>query len=567
MKFLQRQHWFGAAVTVLAFTALPASGARAAEDPALSDILRRLDQLERSNSELRKENAQLKTTLDDLTVHAIAPAGGDAAAVSAVADRPGAKSAAISPGGWNVFEHKAGTNGTFFTRGGETTIYANIDVSIDAATKGLGGKLGPDGNPPVGNVGWMPDISTNMSYFGIRGFQRINGGLDFVYQFETQIDISDQSGLDDTDSAQTNVVKGGLTSRNTYIGLASPTWGAVKFGKTDAPYKRSTAMMNPFSAMLGDYQVIMGNTGGDNRVEFGTRLDHSIWYESPNWGGLSFMALYSPGQNRGAESDNVAAGEADCTGGDSAGDAGIIPAACTDGGFSDAVSASLTYAKGPLTVVAAYERHEKVNRSSDITGMYGSGNAYSQMLAAQDVADEDAAKIAFAWLFPTRTTVDVIFEHLDRYDPKDLQFQDERTRNGTWLAISQQISPALSAHFGWAHAFRAFGDPGQHNDSVNLAPGGVAGEDLDAGPHADNSADMLTTALKYKLGGGLTVYGDWAMTRNGPAAHYDLGAGGRTVTTDCHDAYTPPGGPYGSNPHCWAGGQLMGTSVGLNWQF
>jgi len=25
----------------------------------------------------------------------------------------------------------------------------------------------------------------------------------------------------------------------------------------------------------------MGNTGGDNRVEFGTRLDHSVWYESP----------------------------------------------------------------------------------------------------------------------------------------------------------------------------------------------------------------------------------------------------------------------------------------------
>ena len=44
--------------------------------------------------------------------------------------------------------------------------------------------------------------------------------------------------------------------------------------------------MNPFSGMLGDYAVVMGNTGGDNRVEFGTRIDHSIWYESPKFGGV-----------------------------------------------------------------------------------------------------------------------------------------------------------------------------------------------------------------------------------------------------------------------------------------
>jgi len=43
----------------------------------------------------------------------------------------------------------------------------------------------------------------------------------------------------------------------------------------------------------------MGNTGGDNRVEFGTRLDHALWYESPKFGGgFQFNALFAPGQNR-----------------------------------------------------------------------------------------------------------------------------------------------------------------------------------------------------------------------------------------------------------------------------
>jgi predicted porin len=413
----------------------------------------------------------------------------------------------------------------------------------------------------------MPDLSTNLSYVGIRGFQRINDRLKFIYQFETGVDIADQAGVGDNNSSQSNVVKGALTSRNTYIGLASPDWGSIMFGKTFAPYKLSTAKMNPFSAMLGDYQVIMGNTGGDNRVEFGTLLDHSIWYQSPDWNGLALVALFSPGQNRDDDSGNIAAGESDCTGGNAPGSGGIIPATCSDGAFSDAVSASLTYAKGPLTVVAAYERHEKVNRSSDITGIYGSDNAYSQMLEAQDVADEDAGKVAVGYAFASKTTVDFIFEHLDRYVAKDLQFQNERQRNGTWLSISQVLNPATSVHLGWAHAFRTPGDPGQHNDSLITPPGGVLGEDYTAGSHSDNTADMLTAALKYRLGTGITLYGDWAMTRNGPAAHYDLGAGGRSVTTDCHDAFTPPGGPYGSNPHCWTGGQLMGTSVGMNWQF
>jgi len=44
----------------------------------------------------------------------------------------------------------------------------------------------------------------------------------------------------------------------------------------------------------------MGNSGGDNRVEFMTRLDHSIWYESPKLFNniFSFDVLWSPGQNR-----------------------------------------------------------------------------------------------------------------------------------------------------------------------------------------------------------------------------------------------------------------------------
>jgi hypothetical protein len=47
--------------------------------------------------------------------------------------------------------------------------------------------------------------------------------------------------------------------------------------------------------MIGDYAVIMGNTGGDNRVEFATRLDHAIWYTSSNFKGVEANVLFAPG--------------------------------------------------------------------------------------------------------------------------------------------------------------------------------------------------------------------------------------------------------------------------------
>src|SRR5579862_6694889 len=523
-----------------------------------ADVKAQLEALKQQAAALTQQIQQLQQKMDQQ------PATAQQTVTHATAVSSPAQAPSTSRG---FLERKPGDRLTFYTPGGEFTIYGNLDLSFDVITKGLGGKTA-NGAPPVGNMGWMPDVSTNISYFGVRGFQNVKGmPFDFIYQLETQLDIAATSGTSETNSNESNVVKGALTSRNSFLGIASPRWGALMLGKTDAPYKNSTAKFNPFFAMIGDYQVIMANTGGDNRVEFGTRLDHSIWYESPNWRGVVIDALVSPGQNRASNSDNIAAGESDCTGGNIPGSGGITPLTCSDGSFGLATSASLTYSKGGLYIATAYERHENVNRSSDITGIYGSGNAYSQMLEAQDVAAEDAGKIGLMYTFPNKTSVGAIVETLHRYVGEDLQFQNERQRMGTWLVASRDLGHGTSAHFGWAHAFRTPGDPGQHNDSNVVPPGGDPATDATAGAHANNTANMFTVAVKHQLSKNLLAYVDWALTANGPAAHFDLGAGGRSVTTDCHDASDATGGLVGSDPHCWTGGNLMGVSAGMNWKF
>src|SRR5438132_6853033 len=178
--------------------------------------------------------------------------------------------------------------------GGDTSVqlYGHLDLSVDGATKGIKDPAAQ------GKLGWQADVSSNLSYFGVRGDHDIGGGNRMVFQMETQVDVAATPGPSPQNQASPGnadtKVLAALGSRNSFLGFAG-SFGALKLGKTDAPYKLSTARMDPFSATVGDYNSIMGNTGGDNRAEFDTRLSHAIWYESPKFGGFRVDALYAPG--------------------------------------------------------------------------------------------------------------------------------------------------------------------------------------------------------------------------------------------------------------------------------
>ena len=571
---------------------LSAGGSAKAEsnDPEVQALKAQVEQLTRTVNRLMDAQAQNAADAKAAKKQA-GQAEAQAAQAKATAADAHAKSSQtpVKGGVWDIddcsghrfLEHKPGKDLTFYTHCGEITLYGQLDVSFDGATKNAkSGPVAPDGTTPIGNFGWMPDISTNISYLGARGFQRLPlHDFNFVYQFEAGVDISVTPGIRQTNSNLSNSVNGALFSRNSYIGLASSQWGAIKIGKTDAPYKNSTAAFNPFVGTWGDYAVVMGNSGGDNRVEFGTRLSHSIWYKSPKIYGFQFNLLYSPGQNRDNDSSNLPSGESDCAGGNDPTSGGNPLISCSDGAWNNVVSGNLSYTNGPLYMTAAGEWHQSVNRQSDLAGAYGVPLTFTtqncsafltapgavdggiaQQQCANDVANEWAAKAGIMYQFATKTTVGAVVEYMHRDVPADLAFQNERTRWGTWLVVSQELTPLDSLYFGWAHAFRSPGNPGQHNDSTLVTTNGAA-----FGPN-QNQADMVTAEWKHKLSDNLIWYNIVAATFNGPDAHYDLGAGGRSVTTDCHDATGVSGG-LTSAPHCWTGTTLVGVSSGLQWRF
>jgi predicted porin len=435
--------------------------------------------------------------------------------------------------------------------------YGNLDLSVDSTTKGIAGFIANNGvDTPVGKMGWLPAISTNISYIGVRGRHELGNGLAALYQLETQLDISATAGTVNTTSNNDSVVKGALTSRDSFLGLAGD-WGSVKIGKGDAPYKRSTARLNPFSGTVGDNGAIMGNTGGDNRVEFGTRFDHAAWYESPNFSGFSFAVLYAPGQNRSDDNSTVAIGESSCAGGNVPG-SGALPFGCNDGSFGTAYSMSGTFESGPLFLTIAYEMHKDVNRTSDDDGTVVTIGGHDFVYdGTVGIGNEHAWKVAAEYKFPTSTTLGAVYEDMRRDIP--YHFFDERTRKGYWFLLSQRFGEHDLVHFGWGHADKTPGAPGQHN--------------IQSAPDQDNASNMYTGMYRHLIDAQTSWYMVYAQQRNHPAGHFDLGAGGRANTTDCHDgsqiaAVNPADGTFTpGGPFCYTGGKLQAVSLGLNYRF
>src|SRR5882762_11385859 len=81
---------------------------------------------------------------------------------------------------------------------GDTSVqfYGHLDLSVDGATKGLdSGRVSGGGAPLTGKMGWQADISSNLSYFGLRGSHDVGGGNKIVFQMETQVDVAATPGL------------------------------------------------------------------------------------------------------------------------------------------------------------------------------------------------------------------------------------------------------------------------------------------------------------------------------------------------------------------------------------
>ncbi|SFO36093.1 Outer membrane protein (porin) [Bradyrhizobium sp. Ghvi] len=517
----------------------------------IDDVVARLDALERSNAKLAKENALLRDRVNHMgtpraAATAVAPASpkGNAVLHAAVAPSPApvAEHTVVSIGGAPLYSKAPGSNP--FIDNTTVTLYGHVDLSGDIFNAG------------VYDQGTKFGVSSNLTYFGVRARHNLDPygypGWAAIAQFESLVEV-----------AAVPTERAAFGTRDSFLGMESP-WGTIKAGKADTPYKRATSKFDPFSATLGDYNSIMGNTGGDLRAEFDWRASHAIWYESPIWNGFQAAVMVSPGQNTARDNSDYALGDFNCPGTSSRGSGSGFPATsppqgCTDGSYGNLYSASLTYNQAGFTGIAAYELHEGTNRTGDEGAvLLTNGTTFTVPAGAVGIANEWAAKVGAGYKFNDMIgTLQLygIYEVLRR--EHTVAAFNERARDGYFLSATQTVDK-WDVSASWAHANASPGSPGTGTNNTYTvaapAPAGTADFALNT---VDSSADMYALGVKYHFSPFVSWYLVGSYLRNGPGAHYCLGVSGHGYGVCGRDA----------NNNVVAGNKTEAVTTGMTFDF
>jgi predicted porin len=497
----------------------------AARAATLDDVMKRLDKIEKENAELRQKVREMSAAKP--AASGPGTTAGNPVLHGAVATSPAPKPAPAVAG----MPVKASPWGPVVDNT-TVTIYGHFDLSGDIF------------NPSVFDQGTKAGISSNGSYFGVRARHNLTPygweGWSIVAQMEAQID-----------AAATPTERAALGTRDSFLGLEGP-WGAIKAGKTDTPYKKATAAFDPFANTLGDYNSIMGNTGGDNRAEFDWRMNHAVWYESPIVAGFQFSALASPGQNYAKDNSDYSYGDYfTCNGASIRGSGSNFPGTggavngniggngCTDGSYGNAYSAALNYKNGPFTAIAAYEFHEQVNRHGDDGLEPGALFAPVPPLADGSVVvtgvhNEWAAKVGGGYRFNDGigdVQLYAYYEWMRREVTAAEQPFNERSRDGVF-ASATQFWGQWSVSASYAHAFKTPGNPAMLSDnSAALAPLALV-----QGNQFDDSASQYAIGARYRFNQWASWYIVASQLNQGKGAHYCLGASGHGYQVCTRDA-------------------------------
>lgn len=504
---------------VLTVSALCALSSTAQADPA-SDIKALQQQIDAMQKQNQLQIQQMQERIDALVAAQARSAQTVQTAQTVSSNNPtpptpassippaeGVAAATPAPGG-------AGGPLTVQYRGAYATLYGNAHLSVDNGSNGLQ---------------HISQVSSNESFVGVRGGKSLgNSGVVALFQVETMAEISG-----------TPTAASGLASRNSFVGFEG-SWGRFGVGKFDTPYKRATALLDPFAATLGDYNAIMGNTAGEGRTEFDYRTPHAIFYDSPNISGFSANLLFAPGQkfsdlpptSKGASNYAFPQGELVCSGTqqtslngatpDVQGSGATTQTLCDDGAFRNVLSAALNYEGGPLFATLAWELHQSVNRTSDAGGV---------------VANESAAKLGVSYRFPVGNKLSGIYERLYRTGVNAAT--NERSRSGYYLSDVQDLGNSFDLMGAWAHAGQTPGSP--------------------KFPGLKDGANMYSLGANYHFDEHGSIYLLASYLKQDPGAHYGLGAG-EGHGTPILSPRTATGGPL-------PGETIRGVSAGVQYAF
>jgi predicted porin len=180
------------------------------------------------------------------------------------------------------------------------TLYGRVYLTLESVEA--------KGSAPVSRRSRMQDQA---SLLGVRGTEDLGGGLKAFFQLETAFAPDQAPGTN-----------GGFAGRNSGVGLQGG-WGSFLMGRWDMPFKTTTIAIDPY----GDLTIGGITTANNDQANFDRRDPNVVQYWSPNFGGLAFRVAAQTNETKTADRNPRNLG------------------------------ASLTFTRGPVYLVAAFEQH------------------------------------------------------------------------------------------------------------------------------------------------------------------------------------------------------------------
>ena len=164
--------------------------------------------------------------------------------------------------------------------------HAQSSVLLYGVVDAFGGEAHTPG--AAGNAWQVGSGGMTTSYWGISGSEELGSGLKAVFTLEDFFRVS---------SGQTGSFDGqSFFGRNAFVGL-SGNFGELTLGRNTAPLFVSTLLFNPFGNSFVFSPIVvhsfLGSAMGAASVQSDTAIDDSVFYQTPEVGGLSGSLLYS----------------------------------------------------------------------------------------------------------------------------------------------------------------------------------------------------------------------------------------------------------------------------------
>jgi predicted porin len=139
---------------------------------------------------------------------------------------------------------------------------------------------------PTGGTGIVrrTEMESTNSNFGVRGQERLGGGLKAIFQLETAFSV---------DSNNT-----AFAQRDSFVGLAHNAFGTIKLGRMDTPFKKygdDLSFLGVSSGNIVSTSNVLRKPGfGTNAASsFHLRRANAVQYETPGLGGFDGALQYS----------------------------------------------------------------------------------------------------------------------------------------------------------------------------------------------------------------------------------------------------------------------------------